>query len=224
MALTDMLPVAECFSSIQGEGANTGIPMVFLRVAGCNLSCAFCDTDHSCKESWQIPDLYAHILGLAGNPESAYKIEWVCLTGGEPTLYIRQLVSLIAALKRSFKKICIETNGTNFLPFKYQHKDFSKLYMRGEVFDWITVSPKRDSELCKQTLRLADEWKVVIEDASDIKRVEELGEKFRYYDTMPIYLQPVDNNREVALMAIEACKYHRNWRLSVQVHKFLGLR
>lgn len=124
--------INEIFYSIQGEGAWTGTPMAFVRFAGCNLKCDFCDTAH--KEYTEMTDLEI-IETLKTIPA-----ERICLTGGEPSLQITK--EFIELLHRQGKIIHIETNGLTNLPLG---------------IDWITVSPKT----LKIRLLRADEIKIV---------------------------------------------------------------
>lgn len=113
-------PVVEVFSSIQGEGLYTGAPANFIRLAGCNLSCTFCDTDKEAKEELSPKELLDRL-----NPD----IQLVVITGGEPTIHA--LTELIKALHKGYR-IHLETNGTHTVP---------------SGIDWVSVSPKRDADL-----------------------------------------------------------------------------
>ena len=128
--------INEIFYSIQGEGYHTGTPAVFIRFAGCNQQCPFCDTAHE-KVNFELSeaDLLVHI--------ARYFSPIVILTGGEPALQITS--ELIAALHLQSRKIHVETNGTLPLP---------------EGIDWITLSPKnRNIHVTK-----AHELKLVYDD------------------------------------------------------------
>lgn len=106
--------INEIFYSLQGEGAHSGMPAVFVRFSGCNLKCPFCDTDHLSGEWLSESDIAAFV--------NAYPSEWIILTGGEPSLYADE--SLIHFLHvTTGKKIAIETNGTRHVP---------------DSIDWIT--------------------------------------------------------------------------------------
>lgn len=110
-------PVVEVFSSIQGEGLYAGAPANFIRLAGCNLSCDFCDTDKEAKEELSTKEILERL-----NPD----IKIVVLTGGEPTTH--HLCELISTLRHGYR-IHLETNGTHIVP---------------SGIDWVSVSPKRD--------------------------------------------------------------------------------
>ncbi|MBV8117603.1 MAG: 7-carboxy-7-deazaguanine synthase QueE, partial [Candidatus Eremiobacteraeota bacterium] len=100
-----MLQLAEIFYSIQGEGTHAGKPAVFVRLAGCNLSCGFCDTDYSLKFFASVAEVVARVQQLA--PECPM----VVLTGGEPLVQAEAL-DLIDALRGAGKRVHIESNGT----------------------------------------------------------------------------------------------------------------
>ena len=116
-------PVVELFDSIQGEGVHIGRPVTFVRLAGCNLRCPWCDT----KESHEIK-----VSDFVSAQEIAEqcKREVVVITGGEPTIH--NLKDLVSELKRRKKYVCIETNGTHAIPKNWE-------------IDWVTVSPKSQS-------------------------------------------------------------------------------
>lgn len=125
------MKINEIFYSIQGEGFWTGTPAIFIRFAGCNLDCIFCDTDHSCKYTISVRRLVEKI--------KQYKCKHIVLTGGEPALQINN--EFIRLLIGEGYYVQIETNGTRELP---------------NNLDWITISPKADWEV-----KTGDELKVV---------------------------------------------------------------
>lgn len=127
--------IREIFYSLQGEGCNTGLPVVFVRFSGCNLRCPWCDTDFSTYTEYTAEQIVNSAIQLNA------KARYVILTGGEPSLQVDD--ELINALHNAGYKIAIETNGTRPLP---------------EKIDWITCSPKEGSKLY---LQQADEVKVV---------------------------------------------------------------
>lgn len=128
-----MKKINEIFYSLQGEGFHTGIPAVFVRFSGCNLSCAFCDTAH--EEGVMMSD------EQIAEAVASYPARMVVLTGGEPSLWIDE--SLLSLLRQAGKYICIETNGTHPLP---------------AGIDWVTCSPKENAPV---VLTKIDEIKVV---------------------------------------------------------------
>ena len=127
-----------------------------------------------------------------------YELPWVCLTGGEPT--IQSIEPLIAELKKHRFLIALESNGTMPIP---------------NGFDHITVSPKKGHEVEPSNRAIVNEWKYVICDESDFDRIEyEAG----------VYLQPCDNNMEIAKLCVEKILKNPGWRLSLQIHKVVGMR
>ena len=133
-----MYRINEIFYSLQGEGFHTGRPAVFVRFAGCNLHCAFCDTDFSRSEPMTAAEIARRVFAYSTHPDTL-----IVLTGGEPSLQVDD--ELLDALHAHSQTVAIETNGTHPLP---------------EAIDWITVSPKQDSTV---VLTQADEVKVVYE-------------------------------------------------------------
>lgn len=111
------MKVNEIFYSIQGEGFYTGTPAIFIRFSGCNLQCAFCDTEHEAGVEMTAAEILTAI--------APYPACHVVLTGGEPALQLTE--DLVEMLHRAGKYVQVETNGTRRLP---------------EGIDWITCSPK----------------------------------------------------------------------------------
>ena len=193
-----MYDLVEMFESLQGEGRNAGRPCVFVRFAGCNLSCPWCDTDVSRRFSLPLEDLVAEVAGF--RPRS------VVLTGGEPT--IRDgMPELVAALKEKGFWIAVETNGTNapdWLAFA----------------DYVACSPKRGAPLA---LASADEVRVVADDEDGAVRFcREVRSRVAATD---YYVSPCDRNGEIDFATAKAVLSKLDgWSLSVQLHKLLGFR
>lgn len=131
-----MYRVNEIFYSLQGEGYHTGRTAVFVRLAGCNLRCPFCDTDFSHSEPMSADAIAERVFAYSTSPDTL-----IVLTGGEPSLQADE--ALIEALHRHHQTLTIETNGTHPLP---------------DGIDWITLSPKAGADV---VLTHADEVKVV---------------------------------------------------------------
>ena len=201
------MKVNEIFYSLQGEGHYTGTPAVFVRFAGCNLRCWFCDTDFEKGVEMNEDEIVEAVL--------QYPTRYVVITGGEPTLQIT--ASLCDKLHAHGLYLMIETNGTRPLP-------------EGCQIDWITCSPKLiDVEEGKRkiaTIRLRhiDELKVVFEDSptQDMSLYEQIpATEYR--------LQPCDTQDPLCNQAIlnKTIKYilqHPKWKLSLQTHKILHVR
>ena len=192
-----MYDLVEIFESLQGEGRNTGRPCVFIRFAGCNLSCPWCDTDVAKKFSASLADILAEL--------GQYKAKSVILTGGEPTL-VKEMPELVAALKKNGYWIGVETNGT------------SAAGWLGFV-DYVACSPKRGAELA---LTAADEIRVVAEDEATAEFCREVRGKIAATD---YYVSPCDRGGKIDFATAKSVLSQLDgWSLSVQLHKMLGFR
>lgn len=188
-----MLRVNEIFYSIQGEGSLVGTPMIFLRLAGCNLRCSFCDTSYAFNTGKYLSeDEIVSIIENFGN------LRWVCITGGEPLL--QDITTIVNKLKKLGYKISLETNGTISIP---------------PIFDHVVVSPKKNIRLNESAFVMASELKYIIEDISDFDMIMDIN--------IPIFVQPVNNDIEIAKMCINELRNRPEIRLSIQIHKMLGV-
>lgn len=194
-----MYKVNEIFYSLQGEGFNTGTASVFVRLSGCNLRCAFCDTAHqdgTLMTAQQIVDEVMH-----------YPAQLIVLTGGEPSLFIDD--QLIAALKTTGKRIAIETNGTHPLP---------------HGIDWITLSPKTDFEGGNEApciLDHCDELKVVYL-GQNLSQYDHISATHRFLQ--PCYVDDEAQRQHNLQACVQAVLDNPQWRLSLQTHRTLGIR
>jgi 7-carboxy-7-deazaguanine synthase (Cx14CxxC type) len=207
--------VKEIFYSLQGEGANTGRPAVFLRFSGCNLwsgreedrpkaVCRFCDTDFVGSDGQgggkfaSAQDLARAVAACWPNDSFGSRPLVVC-TGGEPLLQLDE--PLVRALHEAGFEVAIETNGTRLPP---------------PGVDWVCVSPKAGAEL---VLRQGQELKLVFPQAGAIPESFE-GLQFSHF-----FLQPMDGpeREQNTQLAVRYCLSHPRWRLSLQTHKLLGL-
>ena len=206
--------VKEIFYTLQGEGTHAGRPAVFCRFSGCNLwtgrendrasaVCRFCDTDFVGTDG-ELGGKYPDGDSLAQRIDSLWPVgyaasKFVVFTGGEPLLQLDE--ALIESMHRRGFEIAIETNGTLLVP---------------KGIDWICVSPKIGAEL---VVKAGNELKVVIpQENQAISDYESL--QFDHF-----YLQPMDGpdvERNTRL-AIELCKAHPKWKLSLQTHKLLQI-
>ena len=195
-----MYRINEIFYSLQGEGFHTGTPAVFVRFSGCNLHCAFCDTQHQTGERMATQAIVDEINRYPNAP-------LIVLTGGEPSLFIDE--AFVEELKqKTGKRIAIETNGTRPLP---------------DNIDWVTLSPKTgfdggDSEPC--VLKQCDELKVVYL-GQDLTHYDHIEAKHRF-------LQPCFSEDDAQCQinmksCVDAVMNNPSWRLSLQTHRFLGI-
>lgn len=197
-------PVMEVFPTQQGEGEYTGSPAYFIRLAGCDVGCAWCDV----KESWpadEYPGLSAEAI-TKGALESGLDI--VVITGGEPCMY--DLHDLTKSLKSHGLRVHLETSGAHPI--------------RGE-FDWITLSPKKFKPCLKESFAVANELKVIVVNKHDLVWAREQAQKVPS-DTL-LYLQPEwsrkDKSKDLIEEFVETAA-GGGWRLSEQTHKYLGIR
>ena len=209
-----MYIVKDIFYSLQGEGANVGRAVVFCRFAGCNLwtgkesdrkkaVCQFCDTDFTAEDIAEdgrfesAAQLADAILDLW--PESDPALRMVVLTGGEPLLQVD--APLVNEMQERQFRIALETNGTRPCP---------------EGIDWICVSPKGGTPC---VIIAGNELKLVFPQSN---AMPELYESLHFDH---FFLQPMDGEQrlENTRKAIEYCKAHPKWRLSLQIHKILNI-
>jgi len=202
--------VKEIYYTLQGEGANTGRPAVFLRFAGCNLwtgreedrstaVCQFCDTDFLGGTKFATAEPLAAAVSAEWSRVGRNRPFVVC-TGGEPLLQLDP--ALIDALHSHGFEIAIETNGTLPAP---------------SGIDWICVSPKANAAFVQTS---GDELKVVYpQRGMMLERFERLD--FRHFFVQPMDGPDVEQNTE---LAARYCLEHPRWRLSLQTHKLLGIR
>jgi 7-carboxy-7-deazaguanine synthase (Cx14CxxC type) len=210
-----MYAVKEIYYTLQGEGAQTGRAAVFCRFAGCNLwsgreadramaICKFCDTDFA-DANGPGGGKFASAAELAAavnekwSGDRVWGKRFVVCTGGEPLLQLDK--GLISALHALDFEIAVETNGTIAAPAN---------------LDWICVSPKAGAEL-KQ--RRGDELKLIYPQPGAEPAMFE-GLPFKHF-----FLQPMDGPDRAANteLAVRYCLNHPKWRLSLQMHKLLGI-
>lgn len=225
-AVTFTYPVNTIYPSIQGEGCMTGVPMVILRLQGCDVGCPFCDT----RETWELdgslrvasidealaePGLWTNASGerIAAFVSAKYPgIEWVLLTGGEPAIH--PLRPVVNALHRSGYKVAIETSGT-------------EVGHVGAGLDWICVSPKIAMPGGKAVHPLAvqdaNEIKFVVGKRADIAKLDRMLASVDLADDCVICLQPISQGERATELCRTTVMERRGYRLSVQVHKYLRL-
>ena len=191
----------ESFYSIQGEGFHTGKPAYFIRLAGCDVNCHWCDV----KESWDISeDQYLSIDEIISNVIK-YSAETVIITGGEPLMHT--LTELTDALKEKNKKIHLETSGTHPI---------------SGHFDWICFSPKKFKDPLDDFFKLSNELKIIVYNDSDFLWAEELLKKIK--NNPKLTLQPEwSKSKEINPKILNYIKSNPKWRISLQTHKYLNV-
>ena len=218
--------INEVFESIQGEGSFTGVPSIFVRLQGCPVGCPWCDTKHTWTVDPQLERSVDEVMTEQGESEhwfkhsieqllalftaQGYNAKHVVISGGEPCMY--DLNPLSTRLIELGYSVQIETSGTFEI---LTHKD-----------TWVTVSPKVNMPGGKPVLSSAMQRANEIKHPSAMeKHVEELEQVLGLLnaDAKPlIYLQPISQQKRATELAIKVC-IERNWRLSLQTHKFIGI-
>lgn len=202
----ESINISEIFYSIQGEGYHTGTPAIFIRAAGCNLACTFCDTDFSLKEKLSTEAILSRIQD--------YPCKFVVLTGGEPTIQAKGMTALVERLHSQGYYVTLETNGSSADTLGV---------------DWVTVSPKL-SQKGKWILKTGEELKLVYE-SQDLDFFQE--SQFKHYFLQPkeIRTEPWGKGERNNLSTraewnktIAAVLESPGWKLSIQLHKELGVR
>ena len=195
------IPIVEIFNTVQGEGRFVGHPVCFIRTAGCDVGCVWCDT----KYSW---DINKHSMMSMDDILNKVKtdIEILVISGGEPLIW--NLDKLCDTFKKNDKKLHLETSGA---------------YKISGSWDWITLSPKRNKMPVQNLYKKANELKIVIDHKEDFKFAEECRKKVGL-DCL-LYLQPQWNRRKKTLPYIlDYIKDNSHWSLSLQMHKMINIK
>lgn len=195
------LPLMEEFYTIQGEGSFQGHAAYFIRLAGCDVGCVWCDV----KDSWDAklhPQVSVQEMARHAG-ESGSQIAVV--TGGEPALY--DLSGLTAALKQTGLRTHLESSGA---------------YPLTGQWDWVCFSPKKFKAPHPSFPHLAHELKVVVYNKSDFEWAEEFAA--RVSSECRLYLQPEwSREKEMLPFIINYVKEHPEWSISLQVHKYMNI-
>ncbi len=191
----------EYFYTIQGEGFHAGRSAYFIRIAGCDVGCVWCDV----KESWDAEKHQLKTIEELTQLVINAKAEFCVITGGEPCMY--DLTDLTASLRKNNIELAIETSGC------YE--------LKGEI-DWYCFSPKKFKKPVEQAYQLANELKVVISHPSDFEWAESHAEKVN--SSCKLYLQTEWSKKERFLPEIiEFVKAHPRWKISLQTHKIMNI-
>lgn len=195
------LPLMEDFYTIQGEGAYQGCAAYFIRLGGCDVGCVWCDV----KESW---DATSHPLVAVDEMLKRAKSSGApiaVITGGEPAMY--NLDELTMQLRQAGLRTHIETSGA---------------YPLTGTWDWVCFSPKKFKRPVEDIYPKADELKVIVYNKSDFAWAEEFAARVK--PECRLYLQPEwSREQEMLPQIIEYVKQHPQWRISLQVHKYMNI-
>lgn len=222
--MSNTVPVNEVFETMQGEATFTGTPSVFIRLQGCPVGCPWCDTKHT----WEIesefkisPSLLfmksgdskhyselttADLIEVLGQ----YQARHIVITGGEPCMY--DLREITAAICDSGRTCQIETSGT----FTINVDDRC----------FVTLSPKLDMpgglQVLKSSYLRANEIKYPLGKESDLEKIKQEVLPF-IPPNVPFWLQPLSQSKKATTLCVDAATKH-NWKVSIQTHKFIGVR
>ncbi|MDC9605752.1 7-carboxy-7-deazaguanine synthase QueE [Xenorhabdus griffiniae] len=219
-------PINEIFQTLQGEGVFTGVPSVFIRLQGCPVGCSWCDTKHTWEKEADKQQPMENILlksqdsdlwGVASAKQllsiftrQGYSAKHIVITGGEPCLY--DLYPLTETLESEGYQCQIETSGTHAI--KCSDKT------------WVTVSPKVKMRggyrVLPEAIKRANEIKHPVGRQRDIEALDELLTMLDGNPTPVIALQPISQKEDATRLCIETC-IARNWRFSMQTHKYLNI-
>lgn len=195
------LPLMEDFYTIQGEGFFQGHAAYFIRLAGCDVGCTWCDV----KESW---DAEAHPrVGVAAIAEraAASGTRIAVVTGGEPAIY--DLQPLTSALGAAGLRTHVETSGA---------------YPLTGHWDWVCLSPKKFKAPVDDVYGYADELKIIVYNRSDLSWAEEHAAKVK--QPCKLFLQPEwSREKEMLPLIVEYVKRHPGWNISLQIHKYMDI-
>ena len=221
-----MYKINEVFETIQGEGVFTGVPAIFVRLQICPVGCAWCDTKQTWNAEPQDHGSIEDVMAKTGDSpiwteidadgivnllkQQGYTAKHVVITGGEPCIY--DLLPLTTALEQAGFQCQIETSGTS--------------EVLATENTWVTVSPKINMKaklpVLATALERADEIKHPVGTQKDIDQLDELIDGKNLKSDVNIALQPISQKPRATELCIETC-IKRNWRLSIQTHKYLAI-
>ncbi|QCI25047.1 7-carboxy-7-deazaguanine synthase QueE [Buchnera aphidicola (Rhopalosiphum padi)] len=216
-------PINEIFQTIQGEGYYAGTPSIFIRLQGCPVHCKWCDTKYTweCNNQDQI-SYEKMIMKKKSNRTWSYMNskeiiliiktkKWtakhVVITGGEPCLY--DLLEITKELEKKDYKCQIETSGTELI--------------RCSLNTWITLSPKTNKKALNTSILRSNEIKYPVLKEEDLFYLKSILKKIKNKKNNFIFLQPISQNEEALNICIKTCII-KNWRLSIQIHKYLKIQ
>lgn len=220
--MKNLANITEIFSSIQGEGPYIGYQQIFVRFAGCNLSCAYCDTDYSCNKSITAEDLLAEISVLNTPPHHS-----ISLTGGEPLVQTDFLTKFLPELKDT--KVYLETNGVLWQELSRIIGYIDIISMDIKIMSSTGIAmPFDEHKNFIETAKLHNKElfvKAVINENFEMSEIHAVAELVK--DRVPLILQPMDNiypQDKLIDVYNEFQKKSINVRIIPQTHKFMGLR
>jgi 7-carboxy-7-deazaguanine synthase len=194
-------PVMEIFYTLQGEGAWAGHAAHFVRLAGCDVGCVWCDV----KESWDATGYPKHTANEIIDKLERSSCKIVVITGGEPAMY--DLTELTNTLHEKGFKVHIETSGA---------------YALNGSFDWVCFSPKKFKKPVSNFGLSADELKIIVFNKSDFEWAESYRKEVK--SGCKLFLQPEWDKRDTVRDSIvNYVKSNPDWQVSLQTHKYLQI-
>ncbi|WP_439241524.1 7-carboxy-7-deazaguanine synthase QueE [Lonepinella sp. BR2474] len=200
-------PIVEIFESLQGEGANTGMPSIFVRFGKCNLACPWCDTNYNEFEQWTLSQILQKVRSFSAKN--------IIITGGEPTIQAG-IALLLDRLKADGYFLAIETNGLKTIP---------------PQIDYIATSPKSmyAKKYQNRCIEFAHEVRIVVDEKDDnVQDFCQLIESKIQADNY--YLSPCEIDGKMNLLETITFLGKLNqrpnkpkWQLSIQTHKLIGI-
>ena len=195
-------PIMETFYSIQGEGYYQGHAAFFIRLAGCDVGCVWCDV----KESWDAGQHQHKTVDELVTEVKQSQTELVIITGGEPMMY--DCTPLTQALQNAGYKTNLETSGA---------------YPLSGNWDWICVSPKKFKAPIVDVLKQGNELKVIVFNKSDLDWAIQHAQNVNEHCIL--YLQPEwSKEKEMLPIITDFIQQNPTWKLSLQIHKYMGVR
>ena len=199
------LPVVETFHSLQGEGLHAGRSAFFIRLGGCTVGCSWCDTKHSWPQAAH-PSLELQALASEAATAQQQGAAFVVITGGEPLHHnLDGFCQVLAEVAPSLPRH-LETSGVDPL---------------SGAFHWITLSPKAHKPPTQELLQCCNELKAVVHGPEDLTFAEAMAAQAPQAQWL---LQPGWESPQGQDLAVEFVRSHPGWRLSLQSHKWLGVR
>jgi len=191
----------EAFYTIQGEGYYQGRAAYFIRLAGCDVGCHWCDV----KESWDASQHPMQTIEHIVSEAAVFTARIAVVTGGEPLMH--DLTAFTAALKKEGFRNHIETSGAHPLSGDW---------------DWICLSPKKFKAPKDEVIEVCDELKIIVFHPSDIEWAKTFIPKVK--KECKLFLQPEWSRQEEMLpQIISFVKENPEWEISLQIHKFMNI-
>ena len=199
----------EHFYTLQGEGFYQGSAAYFVRLGGCDVGCVWCDV----KDSWdatkhpvmKVSEILQAIHDQTAEAKKSNQEIIVVITGGEPLMH--SLESLTTTLQQAGYRTHLETSGAHPLSGHW---------------DWICLSPKKFKAPLPEVLPYAHELKMIVFNKTDFEWAEQFAAQVN--ENCQLYLQPEwDKQTQVAPMIVDYIQQHPQWRLSLQIHKYIHI-